>query len=80
MFGLKFENNNDRNVPVLDIEKIKELITESGLKLEAYRIEELKRTPRDMFEFMKIPEWTNNEFSSLRPDQRQEILDLAFKD
>ena len=79
-FGLKFRSNNDKNVPFLDMGKINEIINKSGFELDTYRIEELERTPEDMYEFMKIPEWTNNEFSSLRPDQRQEILDLAFND
>ncbi len=75
-YGMKLKK---KKIWPLNSETINKTLKNNSFKINHRKILKLKRTPRDLYEFLKIPLMTGGMFPSLDYSERMEILDRAYK-
>ncbi len=63
----------------LNSKTINKVLKNNSFKIDYYKTLKLKRTPKDFYEFLKIPLMTRGMFPNLDYSERMEILDMAYK-
>ena len=68
-----------KKIEFLNSKTINKILKNNSFKIDYYKTLKLKRTPKDLYEFLKIPLMTEGMFPNLDYSERMEILKMAYK-
>ena len=78
-YGFSPSNKKLSRRNLFNIRKIREILEDNNFVLDFYKIINYKRTPKDIYEFYKIPNFAENLLPGLSYEKKVNILNTAFK-